>query len=154
MTPNRKPLYAKIAIARKQLTGMNNDATYRDFIENLFGVRSSASLNFHQLNALVQKFALMGAEFTSKGTNKRVTPHARPDWIEITDSMPHAAVKRQILAIWKKLGYSMSSLDTRVKRAFNVDLFVWLHDFDKLSTLLSDLQRREKSHDKKKTATA
>lgn len=148
----RKGMNAKIAIARKQL-GMDDDV-YREKLRNEYSVESSKELNAHQLNSLVQKFAALGAEFTSKGTNKRVKPHSRPDWVEITDSMPFAAEKRQIAAIWKKLGYSMSSLDTRVKRAFGVELFVWLHDGEKLSTLLSDLQRREKAFDKKKAKVA
>ena len=75
---------------------------------------------------------------------------SRPDWIEITDAMPFAAEKRQILAIWRKLGYSMTSLDTRVKRAFGVPYFVWLRNGEQVSTLLSDLQRREKAFDKKR----
>lgn len=78
-----------------------------------------------------------------------MTPLSRPDWIEITDDMPFAAEKRQILAIWRKLGYSMTSLDTRVKRAFECPYFVWLKDGKQISTLLSDLQRREKAFEKK-----
>lgn len=153
----RKGMYAKIAIARKQL-GLDDD-TYREKLRNDFGVTSAKDLNAHQLARLVQSFAALGATFTSKsGGNKnddrRVKPQSRPDWVEITDSMPHAQVKREIAAIWKKLGYSMTALDERVRRAFGVELFVWLHDFDKLSILLSDLQRREKSFDKKKAAIA
>lgn len=151
MTPDsKKGMYAKIAIARKQLS-MDND-TYRAKLQNEYGVQSATELNQHQLARLVQSLAALGAKYTSAGKNDRVCGHTRPDWIEITDSMPHAQVKRQILAIWKKLGYSMSSLDTRVKRAFGVPVFVWLHDFDKLSVLLSDLQRREKAFDKKASA--
>ena len=66
--------------------------------------------------------------------------------------MPYAAEKRQILAIWRKLGYSMTSLDTRCKRAFNVPLFVWMQNGDQISILLSDLQRRERAFDKKRKA--
>ena len=73
----------------------------------------------------------------------------RADWIEITDSMPFAKEKREILAIWHKLGYTMDSLDTRVKRAFGVECFEWLQDGGQISTLLSDLQRREKSRERK-----
>ena len=64
--------------------------------------------------------------------------------------MPYAREKRQILAIWRKLGYSMTSLDTRVKRAFGVHCFVWLQNGEQISTLLSDLQRREKAFEKKR----
>jgi hypothetical protein len=71
-----------------------------------------------------------------------------PDFIDITDSMPFATQKRQILAIWRKLGYALSSLDTRVKRAFGIDRFVWLKDEKQIIALLSDLQRREKIFEK------
>mgnify|MGYP000169574497 FL=1 len=86
----------------------------------------------------------------AKSRNSRVTPHSRPDWIEITDSMPYAAEKRQILTIWRKLGYSMSSLDTRCKREFNVPLFVWMQDGEQVCRLLSDLQRREKAFERRR----
>ena len=64
--------------------------------------------------------------------------------------MAFAEEKRQILAIWRKLGYSMSSLDTRVKRAFGVPVFVWLKDRGQISALLTDLQRREKAFERKR----
>lgn len=115
-------MLAKVHVAKKQL-GMTDEG-YRAMLYGLF-------------------------EVDSAGNNDRVCGHTRPDWIEITDSMPHAPVKRQILVIWKKLGYSMGSLDTRVKRAFGIPVFVWMQDFGQLSTLLSDLQRREKAFDKK-----
>ena len=79
----------------------------------------------------------------------RSTSKARPDWIEVKDGDRHADQKRAILAIWKKLGYSMSSLETRVKRGFGVESFAWLHDEKKISALLSDLQKREVTFDKK-----
>lgn len=82
-------MLAKVHVAKKQL-GMTDEG-YRAMLYGLF-------------------------EVDSAGNNDRVCGHTRPDWIEITDSMPHAPVKRQILVIWKKLGYSMGSLDTRVKR--------------------------------------
>lgn len=88
----------------------------------------------------------------ARSHNRRVTAHGRPDWIEITDSMPFAAEKRQILAIWRKLGYSMTSLNTRCKRAFGVELFVWMQNGEQISTLLSDLQRRERAFEKRQKA--
>lgn len=147
---DRKPLYAKIALARKQL-GMD-EASYRALLGTEFGVLSAKELNGHQLSRLVQVLAGLGATYTSQVRKQagKTTTSTRPDWIEITDSMPYAQVKREITAIWRKLGYSMDSLNTRVKRAFGVHCLVWLHDFDQLSILLSDLQRREKAFDKKK----
>lgn len=150
----RLGLYRKIEVARKQLPEMDEEA-FRDLLRSEFGVESRKDMNIHQLSRLVQLFTeTYGVTYTApaKSRNRRVTPHGRPDWIEITDSMPFAAEKRQILAIWRKLGYSMTSLNTRCKRAFGVELFVWMQNGKQISTLLSDLQRREKAFDKKQKA--
>lgn len=152
----RLGLYAKIAIARGQLPDMDEEA-YRERLCNEYGKKSAADLSLTQLSRLVQDFAVRdGVVYTApaKSRNKDIKPHSRPDWLEITDSMEYAPEKRQILAIWRKLGYSMNSLDTRVKRAFGVPLFVWMKDREQLSTLLSDLQRRERSFDRKKAGQA
>lgn len=150
----RLGLYRKIEIARKQLSNMDEEA-FRGLLRSEFGVSSRKDMNVNQLSRLVQFFAEQyGVKYTApaKSRNNRVTPHGRPDFIEITDSMPYAAEKRQILAIWRKLGYSMTSLDTRCKRAFSVPVFVWMQDGAQISTLLSDLQRREKAFEKKRKA--
>lgn len=150
----RLGLYRKIEVARKQLPEMDEEA-FRGLLRSEFGVGSRKDMKIHQLSRLVQLFAeTYGVTYTApvKSRNHRVTPHGRPDWIEITDSMPFAAEKRQILAIWRKLGYSMTSLNTRCKRAFGVELFVWMQNGKQISTLLSDLQRREKTFDKKQKA--
>lgn len=151
----RLGLYRKIEIARKQLPDMDEEA-FRDRLWNEYGVSSRKDMSVAQLSRLVHDFAREGVVFTAPGKakNKEVKPHSRPDWIEITDSMEYAPEKRQILAIWRKLGYSMSSLDTRVKRAFGVPLFVWMKDRDQLSTLLSDLQRRERAFNRKRAGGA
>ena len=149
----RRGMYAKIAIARRQLPLMDEDA-YRALLSEEFGERSATRLTRAQLARLLRIFAEMGVRYSSRGTNRTVTAAARPDWIEVPDSAPHAAEKRQILAIWRKLGYSMTSLDTRIKRAFGIHCFVWLQNGEQISTLLSDLQRREKSFDRKRAAHA
>jgi phage gp16-like protein len=165
MSPlSRQPLYAKIAIARKQLPDMDEE-TYRALLGNTFrGKTSSTKLSYAELNRLVDMLADMGAVFTAKGAscaqrepsdakrshgNTRVTPKARPDWIEVHDGDEHGPQKRAILAIWKKLGYSMSSLETRVRREFLVESFAWLHDPDQIKRLLTDLQARERAFDRK-----
>lgn len=150
----RLGLYRKIEIARKQLPAMDEEA-FRALLRSEFGVSSRKDMSVNQLSRLVQHFAAVhGVTYTApaKSRNPRVTPHGRPDFIEITDSMPYAREKRQILAIWRRLGYSMTSLDTRVKRAFGCHCFVWLQNGDHISTLLSDLQRREKAFEKKRKA--
>ena len=111
----RLGMYRKIEIARKQLPSFG-EADFRGLLQRKFGVTSRKSLTLNQLSRLIDTLAEMGASFTVNGKEKKVRPRpaSRPDWIEITDSMPYAREKRQILAIWRKLGYSMTSLDTRV----------------------------------------
>lgn len=150
----RLGLYRKIEIARKQLPAMDEEA-FRALLRSEFGVSSRKDMSVNQLSRLVQHFAAVhGVTYTApaKSRNPRVTPHGRPDFIEITDSMPYAREKRQILAIWIRLGYSMTSLDTRCKRAFGVPVFVWMQNGEQIATLLSDLQRREKAFEKKRKA--
>ena len=150
----RLGLYRKIEIARKQLPDMDEEA-FRALLRSEFGVSSRKDMSVNQLSRLVQHFAAVhGVTYTApaKSRNPRVTPHGRPDFIEITDSMPYAREKRQILAIWRRLGYSMTSLDTRCKRAFGVPVFVWMQNGEQIATLLSDLQRREKAFEKKRKA--
>ena len=150
----RLGLYRKIEIARKQLPAMDEEA-FRALLRSEFGVSSRKDMSVNQLSRLVQHFAAVhGVTYTApaKSRNPRVTPHGRPDFIEITDSMPYAREKRQILAIWRRLVYSMTSLDTRCKRAFGVPVFVWMQNGEQIATLLSDLQRREKAFEKKRKA--
>ena len=150
----RLGLYRKIEIARKQLPAMDEEA-FRALLRSEFGVSSRKDMSVNQLSRLVQHFAAVhGVTYTApaKSRNPRVTPHGRPDFIEITDSMPYAREKRQILAIWRRLGYSMTSLDTRCKRAFGVPVCVWMQNGEQIATLLSDLQRREKAFEKKRKA--
>ena len=131
----RLGLYRKIEIARKQLPNMDEEA-FRGLLRSEFGASSRKDMNVNQLSRLVHFFAEQyGVKYTApaKSRNNRVTSHGRPDFIEITDSMPYAREKRQILAIWRKLGYSMTSLDTRVKRAFECPYFVWLKDGKQIS---------------------
>lgn len=151
----RLGLYRKIEIARKQLPDMDETA-FRGLLRSEFGVESRKDLSVNELARLVHLFAGMGVTFTApaKAKKQEVRPHSRTDWVEITDSMPYAAEKRKIAAIWRKLGYALPSLDTRVKRAFGVNLFVWLKDGEQIGRLLADLERREKAFDKKQRAAA
>ena len=152
--PLRISLYKKIEVARKQLPHMNDDDFFRDYLEDNFKVRSRKELTTTQLIRLVDMLARAGAVYTSKGSNKKVTPKARPDWIEVPDGTPFADEKRKICAIWKKLGYSMTSLETRVKRQFNLASFAWLKEKQPIMTLLTDLQKRERTFDRKQKEKA
>lgn len=144
---NRNAIYAKIAIARKQL-GLEDDI-YRELLQNKFKKNSAKDLTDNELTRLLYHFTECGVRFVSKKNKKRsnisVNPHSRPDWIDITPGMPFYSQKKQILAIWKKLGYSMSSLDTRVQREFNCYSFVWLQEEKAIIALLTDLQKRERA---------
>ena len=151
--PKRLGLYKKIEIGRNQLPEMDDDEYFRDWLESNYKARSRTKLSNAQLARVVDMFSEMGAVFTSGGTAKKRKPHARPDWIEIPEGVCHAQEKRAICAIWKKLGYSMTSLNTRVEREFKAPNLLWLHDIDKLARLLSDLQKREKAFDKKQAVS-
>lgn len=144
----RVGLYRKIEVARKQLPYMDEEA-FREMLRTQFGVESRKDMTIHQLSSLVSHFVTLGVRFTAPAKAKKyeALPQSRTDWIEITDSMFFAAEKRQILAIWRKLGYDMNSLNTRVKRAFGCPVFIWLNDEKQVGILLSDLQRREKAFD-------
>lgn len=148
---NRRPLYAKIEIGRKQLEGMDDEDFFRDWLELHFGVRSRKELSFQELSVCIALLAKLGAEFKSADPNKKPRPHARPDWIEIPDSTTYPEMKRAICKIWKNLNYSMTSLETRVKRQFGLPSLLWMSDQKELSALLTDLQKRESRLIKKQT---
>ena len=120
---------ARIALYRKKNRGRPQSScrqwtvAFRQLLQNEFGMESRKDMSIGQLSRHLQSSGRTGREIQgpAKSRNNRVTSNARPDFIEIRiHAFRHP--KRQILAIWRKLGYSMSSLDTRVKRAFGVHL--------------------------------
>lgn len=148
MKDQRLALYRKIEVARKQLPDMDETA-FRELMNNEFGKTSRKDMSIRELRRLVAVFSNLGVRFEARKKAKRPPDSRSKDFIEITDNMPCASQKRQILAIWRKLGYRLSSLDTRVQRAFGCHCFVWLKNPDQVSTLLADLQRREKAQEQK-----
>ena len=64
-TQNRRPLYAKIAIARKQLPHLDEDG-YRELLKKEFGKESSKDLNWYQLERLIHPRRTRG-EFREQG---------------------------------------------------------------------------------------
>jgi len=167
MTENRKPLYAKIAIARKQLPNMDEDA-YRDLLESEFGARSAKALKYGQLVRLVDILARLGARYTTgnkarcggqvgsqasltkhQARHARRKPHVRSDFYDIADD-EFGKTKRYIAAMWRnELGYDMTSLDTLVSRMFGVESFAWLRDWDKLKRLAIHVQYRAAAKNEK-----
>jgi hypothetical protein len=113
-----------------------------------WGKRSLRALSFQELVRLVDLLGRMGAKYTSKGDGKRQKrPYIRPDFIEVPDDDPNAQVKRMICAIWRRLGYSMTGLETRVERQTGILSILALQDRGQLSAILTDLRKREKSFD-------
>jgi hypothetical protein len=147
----RNALYAKVEIARKQLPGLDDDDVFRDWLaEKFWGKRSRRDLTFPELVRLVDLLWRMGAVYTGKAPQKRQKrPYVRPEFIEIPADDPNAAVKRMICAIWRKLGYAMTGLETRVERQTGILSILALHDGKRLSAILTDLRRREKSQEKR-----
>ena len=151
MQENRKPLYAKVAIARKQLPEMDDETFWRDWLEKMFwGKRSCRDLTMQELTRLVDLLGRMGAKYTSKGGDKRQKrPYVRADFIQIPEDDPHVQTKRAICAIWRKLGYAMTGLETRVERQTGIVTILALQNGKELSAILTDLQKREKAFDKR-----
>ncbi|MDR2502943.1 MAG: regulatory protein GemA [Deltaproteobacteria bacterium] len=161
----RRAMYAKTEIARKQLPGMEDDGFFREWLaERFYGKSSRKELTMQELARLVDLLGRMGAKYTSaaavrrarashtdgdssdKGGGKRQKrPYVRADFIEIPPDDPHAAAKRMICAIWKKLGYSLTSLETRVERQTGLQTILGLQDEKKISAILTDLRKREKA---------
>lgn len=151
-SPERLGLYRKIEIGRKQLPEMANDDFFRDWLQDNYGQRSRTALSVPQLVRVVDEFARLGALYTSGGSNKERRPHVRPDWMEIPADAAFAREKREICQIWRKLGYSLTSLETRVKRQLKTPSLLWVKDGAAISRLLTDLQKRERAFDKKRAA--
>ncbi|MDR1398131.1 MAG: DUF1018 domain-containing protein [Desulfarculales bacterium] len=152
ITAARHAMYAKTEIARKQLPGMGDDNFFQDWMASkFFGKRSRRNLTFDELKRMVDLLGRMGAHYTTNkpgGQQKR--PYVRPDFIEVSDDDPNAPTKRMICAIWHKLGYSMTGLETRIGRQTGLSSILTLHDRKELSAILTDLRKREKAFERRK----
>jgi hypothetical protein len=51
----------------------------------------------------------------------------------------------ELREIWRKLGYDLQSLETRVRRQFGILSILGLNDGKKIHALLNDLKNREKA---------
>ncbi len=147
----RNALLCKTELGRKQVGGLQDKTDFEDWLEAQYSTRSRTKLTLEQLADVVEKLAAAGAVFEKKSKGERPHhPRMRADFIEIPQDAPFAALKRQICVIWRKLGYDLTKLETRVRRQFKVDSFMWLHDEAGLKALLHDLKKRERSFDSKK----
>ena len=134
---SRNAELAKIHMGKKQL-GLDDD-TYRAMLEDMFGVSSAGKLDYKQRYRLLRHLEERGAVFTTK---QKASAKVEKDFYVIPDNAPHVHQKRYILALWKKLGWKMSGVDTRMKKQFGVDSFVWLNDQAALQTIAKDLVKR------------
>ncbi|MFZ5760966.1 MAG: regulatory protein GemA [Thermodesulfobacteriota bacterium] len=134
----------KIHIARKEL--LLDDQTYRDILAlNFPGAKSSKDLNDAQVRQLIRIFQQRGWQQKrpmlvksgrgrkSVNNNYRTIPNG-----------PYAAMQRKVLALWNQLGYEVKKLDARVKKQWGIDRIEWLRDYDRLHTLITDLEARVK----------
>lgn len=126
---------AKIHIAKKDL-GLS-DVEYRGLLQERYGVDSASKLNMRQLLALADHFRTLG--WSANGDAPQT---GKSEFIRIADDDPHASQKRYILALARKLGWSLRGLQTRIERQFGVARIEWLHDQAALQTLCKDLYNR------------
>ncbi len=135
---NRNALYAKIAVAKKQLVYMDEEA-YRDLLQMEFQKTSAKDLSYGQLVRLIGVLESKGAVFTKPTKQASMARRRDKDFYEIPDYVPHARQKRYIAALWSKMGYSMLSLDERCKRQFKIDAFLWVEDEGHMRALTQDV---------------
>ena len=155
-------MIGKTEIGRKQL-GLDENS-FRALLEDVTGKSSRKDCSETDLARLIDRMAQCCAVFTSvkaNGEYKTKAGQRRSDFYEIPATAPHAKQKRLICALWRDLGYDMTSLDTRVARQFGVATFLWCHDLSALQTLAKDLtvrlaakQRKQKAMQAPSTAYA
>lgn len=152
-------LNKKIRWGKTQVPGFADEEAWRAMLESVGGVRSLGNMSTVGMARVVDHLAQeYGIEFSrARGRQSDGRPYKakaaqrRSDFYEIPDG-PHAKQKRAICAMWKKLGYDMLSLDTRVKRQCGVEAFLWCNDPDFLQTLGRDLEKRLKRKREKEAA--
>lgn len=132
---SRNAMLAKIHIGKKTLGW--SDEEYRDILQLRYSKASAGKLTFTELADMCDHFRKQGVDFKPKDKAKE-----RARFYEIPAGTPYADQKRYIAALWNKLGYHMAGLDTRVKKQFRVDKFIWLNDQNHLQTLAKDLHNR------------
>lgn len=128
---------AKIHIAVKQL-GVDKYA----LIYDRYKVESTTKLTNSQTQDLLQHFKALG--WSAKPKSKTANKHAprRSDYIRVPRNAPHAPFKRKILVMWKAMGWTIGGLETRCKKQFGVDAFLWVTNLEQLNILARDLNGR------------
>lgn len=148
----KKQLIQKVKIAQKQIGIPDDD--YRELLENSYGVESCTKLTMQQLNGLIHHFQNhygWKAKSVSKKPKSGINVGYQGDYIKIDDSDPLAQQKRYALVLAKNLGWKLSGLDTRCKKQFHVERFVWIKKQIHMQTLIKDMINRCKKKNIKYT---
>lgn len=132
--PTRRNDLVKIHVAKKD-RGLDDDE-YRTLLRDVTGKDSAADLTWQERARVLDRFMDLGWK---PKPNKRTKPKGL---VHVPDSTPHAQQKRYLLALARKLGWSLGGLDTRCRRQFGVDKFLWLQDQGHLQTLGRDMVKR------------
>lgn len=133
----RRSLQTKIHIAKTQM-GMD-DSEYRDLLLGVTDKESTKGMTVKEMSAVLNRFIERG--WKPKNKNAKAVKPSR-DFYEIPAGTPHASQKRYIAALWNALDWKMSGLDTRCKKQFGVEKFLWLNEQRHLQTLGRDLVNR------------
>ena len=136
----RKNLLAKIHIGKKALGWRDDD--YRAILQGRYGQNSAGDLSDAQLDDLCRHLQSQGVKFKGHKPARPGRQSATDSYYPIPKDTPYVQQKRYIAGLWNMLGYKMTGLDTRAKKQFRVDKFIWLNDQDNLQTLAKDLWNR------------
>lgn len=146
----RKRDLAKIHIAKKEL-GLD-DEIYRDILEQIAGVRSSALLDEEGRISVIKRFKELG--FKPAVNNNRgyrsVHKSARKSGMHMSTSADRTPLLSKIGAILADRKLSWAYADGMAKKMFGVDRVRWLHpdQLSKVAVALIYHQKRRKKNKK------
>lgn len=130
----RKALLAKIHIAIKQLD--IDDEDYRDIVQAQFGVRSSKSLSYKNLEKLVRYFVSRGFKPVVRGEGVRREAHTQ------VDALKEKAQGKLEQAVDDGFVHSPRGL---VKKICDVEDLKWCGDAVRLKKLLATIKSIEQN---------
>jgi phage gp16-like protein len=142
----RKRDLAKIHIAKKEL-GLD-DETYRDILEQIAGVRSSALLDEDSRILVIKRFKELGFKPAVKKEcgYRSVHKSAQKSGMHMPTSADRAPLLSKIGAILADQKISWAYADGMAKKMFGVDRVRWLHpdQLSKVAVALIYHQKRKR----------
>lgn len=146
----RKRDLAKIHIAKKEL-GFD-DETYRDILEQIAGVRSSALLDEEGRILVIKRFKELGFKPTVKKERGYRSFHksALKSGMHMPTSADRAPLLSKIGAILADLKLSWAYADGTAKKMFGIERVRWLNPYQlsKVAVALIYNQKRRKKNKK------